>query len=704
MRPGCRAKTRPEALNEGIILKNGFPRVAALLLILALAGYFKFIQMGDNRGRSGPINVRATRPIIPDSDSIHGIAVDHEKAPLSSWLNNERRIAETYLRGARVSLLILPVQGDKNAFDPVERSLIARLLGDNIAQLGPNYVANANAVLQFLGTHRSTYSAADIRRLATIVRAEKILFLWAEHDRINQWNLTATLKTSDDASLDESRTWTNLRFSDSLTPSASFKEILQEVAEFATDQRPVTAFIHPEFDESKFVFPESLELLVKNSSKSPLHAAAYLQLIGMLHPRGDFNEIRDHLFERSLVQLENVSPEAPFYRYFKARAYAYLDRRPAAVAVLAQPIDRHEEALLAALNGNLPDLQSYVEGGETSVLRFMALKDLQKIGYWYSAKIDSDELEQFALDHPVWAPFLFRSFRDYEEWANYTAATLKFGLEGLLPAEVTSLENHYAKQTVVGDFPDELDLTRLLWKHIEALEKKTVTAWASEPGARSIVSTIDVLELAKTTSVANHLREVEEDLTKRVIPHAAIDQLSRFESIYRDHPAVTLLRGRALKAMAEKSTGAERGNFLTASNDAFSNGFAWTGRLTEDAVSVARAYSRFSRLPQRSIPVAYSRFSLYSRRYFEWPRSSGWYRRFPDHEVKEDALQSCIDYVSTQFECLKYQIEVNSRDSDSPDLNCWRCTLVAIWDTQNATSTPSKSLVHRMTKMLKFEN
>lgn len=653
-------------------MKSGAFRVGGLLSVLVVVAYFKFIYLSDTQSEVTSSSVAdAERGAISSSDSVpdstHGKPIDYNKVPESSWLINERRLALRLMGPQKVSLLIVPVQGDKNAFDPVERSLITRHLSGRLEQLGVSYVADASRVLQYFGTNRPSFLPSDIRRLATMLNAEKILVLRAEHDRSSRWTLSATLKATDGLAQDQTRTWTDLTFSDANMPSASFVEIIQEVAYFATGQRIVTSKVSPAFDEEEFDFPDSVENLIEKSGESPLHAAGYLQLLGMLHPRGEFNETRDHLFERSLAELEKVSPDASFYRYFKARAYAYLDRRPAAVALLAEPVNRHEKALLAALNGDLPSLRSYVSGDDTSILRFMALKDLQIIEYWYRARRDYGALEQFTQAYPVWAPLLYRSLRDYEEWASYSAVTLKFALESLLPSKTISLDDLYKKKAVVGDVPDELDLTRLLWTHIEALEEKAARDRAADPGAMSIVSTIDILELVKTISVANHLREVEEDLEKRAIPKAAIEELSRYESFYAGHPAVTLLKGRALKAMSEKTTGAEKINLLAASKEAQANGFAWTGRLTEDAVKIARSFSPTYGLSTRYSPQKESLFSLYSRRYFEWPKSSGWYRSFRTEEAEDGAIQRCIDYVWTTFECLKWKIDEDSGKSNNPD-------------------------------------
>lgn len=655
-------------------------RYGALLLVLAAALWFKFLFEPSYERRSGPYETTAitvpVRPGInrrtpPDTSNRHGIERDLWSAPASNWLSNERSIAESSLRSVDVDLLILPVQGDKNAFDPIERSLISRLVSDRIAQSAENAVANPTFVLRYIGSHRSTFPTDDVQALARLTRAERILVLNAEHDRDGQWELSASLNDTYSESTIDTKTWSNLSYDDSEPPSASFVAILDDVVEFATGQSTKRIQTKPNFNADQFQFPDSLADLTAKSRTSALHAAAYLQLIGMLHPRGSFNEVRYQLFERSLVELQKVSPRAPYYRYFKSRAYAYLERRPAAVTALGEPSNTHEKALLAALNGNLSDLQQHVAKMGTSALDFMAWKDLQEIEYRYVDPIERDTLERFTQAHPVWAPFIQRSLLDYEEWANYSAATIKLGLEELLPAEVISLESQLAKQVITGEFPSELDLTRLLWRHLEAFEAEEIPRWASDRDNFSNVSALDILDLAKTTAVANHLREIEKDLTLRVIPEAALKEINEFDSLFSGNPAVTLMKGRALEAMVEDSVGAEKENLILLSAETLLNGYAWTGQLTVDAIDVARKYNDY--LNASSYEGAYIRpssdLSHYSRRYFEWPKGLDWYRKkIPNVEVYKGALQKCVDYSWTSFWCLRFRIQRLERIADTPEL------------------------------------
>lgn len=653
-------------------MTNQALRITSLLLVLAIVAFYKFGYLARSEESSNTIHAAALkhekeRVAAMQRTANAGLPLDYQKLPESGWRNNDNRRAAKYLGQVDTSLLVLPVQGDINALDPIERSLISRLVVASLNQQVAGYAADAGKVLEFLGNNRPSYSPSDVRNLAAITRAEHILELHAEHDRVERFKITATLKPVYGSQPVRQQAWEGLYFDDEQPPSRTFVDILPEVSKFASGNRTELQKRKSSFSESTFAFPESFVDLVERSEESPVHAAAYLQMLGMLHPRGMYNEARDHLFERSLVELEKVSSDVPFARYFTARAYAYLDRRPAAVAVLRGRLDRHEQALLDALNGNLPNLRSYFRSDDTSVLQFMALKDFLEIGYWYSADPDQALVEKFTEDHEAWAPLLFRSLRDFDLWAQYSAATLKFALETLLPSETVSLEDHYTKLAVVGDVPDELELTRLLWQHLEDVENATVKKRSQDPTAMPVVSETDILDLVRSLAVANHIHEVDKDLSRRALPHAAHEELSRFDSFYAGHPEVTLLKGRVLKAMAEKSTGAESTNLRAAAREAEMNGFAWTGRITPNAAQVARTFAIISGSNARYRPGAHGPFVRYSRRYFEWPKGSGWSQRINRTEQKDGALDRCIEYVWTSFHCVRWKIDAAIKGADNAD-------------------------------------
>ncbi len=63
-----------------------------------------------------------------------GAAISDWSIPDSKWIENEKRIARIALSLNAVQMLIIPVQGEENRFDPIERSFINMQICDRISK------------------------------------------------------------------------------------------------------------------------------------------------------------------------------------------------------------------------------------------------------------------------------------------------------------------------------------------------------------------------------------------------------------------------------------------------------------------------------------------------------------------------------------------------------------------------------------------
>lgn len=666
-----------------LILNAKFLRTGALLLLLVAAIFIKFLYEPSYVGTEEPfdvienelfVQVPEMRPTVydpPEEYSEHGIARDLWSAPASNWLNTQRKVASTDLRRViRPTLAIVPVQGDINAFDPIEKSLMTRLIGARVGLDENSKVVPPDAVIRFFGTNRASYPDDDIQELVAMTRSRKTLLMHAQHDRNGKWELRAALVDDQLEPLKEERVWSNLKYSDEKPPSIALEQIIDEVAEFATGRTIAGKASEHEFVPEEFTFPDSIADLVARSGKTPLHAAAYLQFLAGLHPRGQFNEAREHLCQRSLVELQYVSPNSPYYHYFKARAYTCLGRRPAALAALGKPENLHESALLDFLNGNLTDLRQHVSDTDTSILDFLAWRDLYELEWKYSQQEAYETMDRLSLAHAAWAPFIQRSIQDYDTWASYSIADIKLGLEELLPAPEISLQNSVAKMLVTGEILSELELTRLVWRHVDAIRSAASPDYKSEEVAAYNRSVNDILDLATTIAVANHIGRIEDDLDTRGVPESALAKINEFEPVFSGHPAVTLLEGRALRELSEDDRqGSEKENLTIAYADSLLNGFAWTGTITSEAAMVALDYGALLEKSSYKGPpvVAENNLSRVSRRFFEWPRGPNWFYFIGAYEAAHGGFKQCLAYISTAFWCLKYEIERQQRNAKNPD-------------------------------------
>lgn len=660
--------------------KSQIVRLGILSLALAGAVVFKLTYVPTYDGQDEPYDVIYGKVADPvsvnverkpaDPAAVHGIGRDRWEAPRSAWLDNERALAQTTLLNSEIDLLVVPLQGDKNAFDPIERALITRLVSQSVADSKRFTVANPSAVMRYLGMNRTQYPIKEVDSLARLARAKTVLIMESEHDRQGRWYLNATLYDPSINKSKDTRIWRDLEYSADRPPVFALAEILDEVAEFASGRGSRVNARRAKFDPEQFQFPVSVTQAIEQSRTTPIAAAAHLQLLGMLHPRGEYNGIRNQLFERSFVELAKASDGSDYHKYFQARALAYLGRRKAAVNLLTEPLNTHETALLNALNGNLPALREYVADSGTTPLDFMVLKDMQFVESRYLDRLDRDYVEAFATDNLPWAPMIYRSLMEYENWSSPATAYIKVNLEDLMPVEGGSLEAYIDGQTIIGEYPDELDLLRQLWGHINAILTPERLRNQRNIENHTLLTEVDIAEIAKAIAVSDHLREVNEDLEKRGLPESALRTIAEFEPIFSGHPEVTLTKAHALWEQAQDVQGAERQTLTRKYLEAQLNGFSWSTYLSAKAVDVARNYSLTLARVSPSTARAYSGtgFAGYSRRFYEWPKGEVWFRRFNPREIRSGALDECLEVTWTRFACLGAKIEAAAKFGHEPQL------------------------------------
>ena len=128
---------------------------------------------------------------------------------------------------------------------------------------------------------------------------------------------------------------------------------------------------------------------------------------------------QERAFVRALAALDELAPDSPDVRLLKARALFHLDRRPAALHALGTPQTSAERAMLAAINGNLPDLEREVAQIESPVHRLLAEIELADLRDHYGVL----ERAQFVRDvvprignSPEWGLLLHRRYMEWDRW------------------------------------------------------------------------------------------------------------------------------------------------------------------------------------------------------------------------------------------------------------------------------------------------
>lgn len=571
----------------------------------------------------------------------------------SEWLRHRSNAAAKLIELADADLLILPVQGPSPTLAPSERSILGLMVADRVMRSADISVASPVAVWRYVGGHRRSIPLKEIAYLARISRAERVVGLYARYRRGGTFDFRAEVLDPATGEVLEERSWKGFTASDTALPHEQVASKLDEIASFAAGTRVRTKPQRMSAKLADLRIPEDLDELRVDAESAPLLAAAYLQFLGDLYPRDGSRDAKFNLYERSLVLLQRLDDRTSYKRLLAANALATLGRRPAALALLQEPQNEHEQALLQYLNGNLPELQSAVEKPSGTIPDFIVLRDRQTLASAYGQEEPDEEFEALATTIPAWSAFFERQIRGYDDWAVYSAAPMKENLERLFPTNGVSLDSDFLRRSVIGDFPDEADLSRLVLDHIaEASQTDRLGMWLG-PG------TEDLLDLAREVLAINQYRRAWVDFGQRDIPGAALDEINAGKLLFSGHPALTVLEGRVLEAMSRNTQGSESASLRRAASDSLLRGYAWSTYLNPTAARVALEFaerhrsSSFSNVnPGDQDVVAYR-----SSRTDDWPRGPDWYARLTIFQVRQGELVSCTRYLVDSFWCMEAQVD-----------------------------------------------
>lgn len=573
----------------------------------------------------------------------------------SPWFEKRKNLAADVIVRKPYDVLVVPLQMQGRSFDPIERSLVSRVVTQAITNLSDLHPADASMVFRYFGGNRTSYEQDEVRSLAKEAGIEKVVVLEAAFAEVGEYDFTISIHDAALSGPNESKTWNGLGFDAEQPPFIAIESIASEIAEFVAGQEAAPDRRVPGETVEKLELPETVEAMTAASKASPIVAAAYLQIVGMMHPGWTENEVRNQLFERSLVELAGVEPDAPHAKYLRARALAYLDRRPAALRVLAAPETRHEQVLKEALDGNLDKLREHSKNFEVSVFDFLLWRDLLRVESAYGLYVERPLYEQFAEAYPEWAGFVGRAFDETSRYSFLPTFNIKINLDMLIDGKVPSSNAQQAQ--IVSDMAaaSEHRAAQLVHDHVDArLEQHFHTQGTGWP-ATNYVSTADILELARTMAVANHERAVLHDLRIKVLPDAALERIDEFEDLYAGVPSLTFLKGEAQELAAKEAPVRERLDISRESAKSKLDALAWTGQLDSSALSAVKRYVALVRTTPYGVsqpsPPSGERYPPHPR-LGEWPRGAVWYRDFSVQAARNGAFVDCLKFTWTTVWCL----------------------------------------------------
>jgi len=527
---------------------------------------------------SARLNVEKFKPVIGTFEDFGFTEANETRRPRSEWIESRKTVCSELLKQNAYDVLIVPFQVQGYAVDRIGRSLMTRYLAERIAGSTDLRTPDPTLVARALGEDARIIDEDEIYRLANELKVRFLIRGSVGHDRDEKLKVTLLVQESDGRKFtsDSKATrldWRDIQFSDEKPPEAAFNDHLEDVAAklpFKVAGKPAPSVFKKKPDSS---LPESLMDLVTVKPASPVIAAFNLQFLGMLFPED--TTAMEHLFERSLVVLKRLSPKSPDYPLLKARALFYLHRRPAALAALGTPSTAEEKALLALMDGNLPEMKRTVAGIKSPLLKIIAQIELNDLRWAYKERVNSNDYKGITEKFPKWEMAVSRRLQAGDKWYTQENLQVKQQMDAMFPIPDFSVDELLTSKMALGNLSgDDADLELSVYEHYRrSLGKKGQELWPANGNQYPVKG--DCLDLLYATGESNLLRSIYLTMFMQGLEENALEQMNRYDRVYRGHPAMTYLKGSALvKRWKGKK---ELEYLLKERDDLYYNAYFWSG-------------------------------------------------------------------------------------------------------------------------------
>lgn len=153
------------------------------------------------------------------------------------------------------------------------------------------------------------------------------------------------------------KTFKDIAFNDEDSPIAAYATLLPQIMESIGLGASVLASSKPLRRLDQKALPESPLKLIGRDDNAVRDTYTVL-LLAALTPEYSART-KERFAKKAFLALERISTFSPEYPALRARAYKAMGYRPAAIKALGAADNDEEKAILAALNGNLPELRAF---------------------------------------------------------------------------------------------------------------------------------------------------------------------------------------------------------------------------------------------------------------------------------------------------------------------------------------------------------
>ena len=576
-------------------------RSLALLLRLLGVGFCAFAcfcvttegqalaQVPPVKGAEKPAGVRAAQAQQPGQAlrpfpdyAMRGVPQKYPRLA-SAWQTREKALYEKLLAVGRFDVLVVPFQVEGWGLDSATRSVMTAMLASAIARAEGAKVPDPYLVARALGERQRQIRPEDIYRLANAIGARRIVWGFVGHDLKAMTLLVMAQERPASAAAEAAwntpvaaRRLDSVALGDDRSPVAAFESLVPEIVNSLGMSAEKVAARKEESQLGPAGLPKTPLGLTTGHSNAARDAYAFLLLAALAPHR--LSRTKERFVEKAFLALGRLTSSSPDYRVLRARAYMMMNYRPAAIQALGVAKTNEEKAVLAALNGNLPELRAAVARETSQLKRVLQKLDEARIASHYDVTDSNSllaEIKALNLPGPIWLFLVSRAGTQEDAWMQHDNTQLKLLLDHELPVKGASLEEIMRGAMALGD-PLKAHAAAELsaFDHGRRFLEADMAKWCCQfsidkPGV------LDYMDLLQAIGHDNLLRRIDFFAHIQGAPAAALQFSNSLEAVYRGHPYYALMRSRAEFKAASGASGAERDGLLKSSYENAFNAMFW---------------------------------------------------------------------------------------------------------------------------------
>jgi tetratricopeptide (TPR) repeat protein len=507
--------------------------------------------------------------------------------PASEWQTNEQQFYEKLLAGRHYDVLVVPFQVSYEGFDRATRALMSAELTAAIARAEPGQVPDIHVVAKVFGEGRRQIKVEEIHRIANLIGAKRIVWGGVGHTgavKDGQRKLNINLRSQSRSSVSnaawavpyESEAFIGVPFSEQQPPIDAFERLLPDILSSLGFNADAAFASRLRYTLDINELPDRPIAIPSGEVNRARDAYTFL-LLSELTPAHD-ERTKQAFVEKAFLTLSQIATESPEYRALRARALMLMGYRQAALRLLATPTGQEEEEVLAALNGNLPDVRKLAATERNPLKSLIENLDANRIAADFRILNTDSSLEAvkaLALPGRIWPFLTARAFTDWDVQSQFENGSLKSLLDAEFHLEGYGLDDLVRGQMAVGDEDKLQPIVELsVFNHVRKYLEGHSAQWCCDSAIYS-PRAVDYLELLSSFGDDNLIRHMYLLTVMQRLPQDALRFADSIQSVYRGNPYYAMERARAERIVAEQSTGAEQQGLMKTAYDDALNSIYW---------------------------------------------------------------------------------------------------------------------------------